>query len=373
MKKKIGITGQNGFIGYHLYQQIKYTCEEFKLVEFDRSFFDDESALDTFVKECDVIVHLAAVNRHENIEALYGINVSLSLKLINSLDRTGAKPHVILSSSTQEENENLYGASKKEARENFSNWSRQSNANFTGLIIPNVFGPFSKPFYNSVIATFCHQLTHDQKPQIDIDRQLNLIYVGDLVNEIIQRIQQLDNTHSCKVEVGSNQKVSEILADLINFKDLYIINGEIPELKSKYDVQLFNTFRSYIDFKTYYPKHLLPHKDNRGAFVEIVKHGIPGQTSYSTTEPEFTRGNHFHTRKIERFAVIQGKALIQLRKIATEEVFNFELEGGQPSFVDMPVWYTHNIKNIGENELITVFWINEPFNPKDPDTYFEIV
>ncbi len=373
MKKKIGITGQNGFVGYHLYQLLKYTREDFELVDFERSFFEEEKKLDQFVNQCDVIVHLAAVNRHESIEKLYEINVSLAQKLIDSLNRTEAKPHVIISSSTQEERDNLYGASKKEARNLFSTWATQTNAHFTGMVIPNVFGPFGMPFYNSVVATFCYQLTHDQTPSIDVDGQLNLIYVGDLVDQIIQKIDSNDNTHNCLVKEGSVQKVSEILNDLKNFKVTYLDSGEIPELNSKYHIQLFNTFRSFIDLKTYFPKYLTPHRDDRGAFVEIIRHGISGQTSYSTTVPEITRGNHFHTRKIERFAVIQGKALIQLRKIGTDEIFNFELEGSQPSFVDMPVWYTHNIKNIGEGELLTVFWINEPFDPKDPDTYFEVV
>ena len=262
---------------------------------------------------------------------------------------------------------------KKEVRRLFSNWADQNNSCFTGMIIPNVFGPFGKPFYNSVISTFCYQLTHDETPKIEVDGQLNLIYVGDLVQIIIQLIGLKENKHNFEIKEGSVQKVSEILKDLIYFKDRYLNTGEIPELNSKYQIQLFNTFRSFIDFKTYYPKYLTPHKVDRGVFVEIIRHGISGQTSYSTTVPGITRGNHFHTRKIERFAVIQGKALIQLRKIGTDEIFNFELEGNQPSFVDMPVCYTHNIKNIGEDELITVFWINEPFDSKDPDTYFEIV
>jgi UDP-2-acetamido-2,6-beta-L-arabino-hexul-4-ose reductase len=373
MGKKIGITGQNGFVGYHLYQLLKYTREDFELVDFERSFFEEEKKLDQFVNQCDVIVHLAAVNRHESIEKLYEINVSLAQKLINSLNRTEAKPHVIISSSTQEERDNLYGASKKEARNLFSTWATQTNSCFTGMIIPNVFGPFGLQFYNSVVATFCHQLTHGDTPKIDIDGQLNLIYVGDLVQQIIERIDSQDNTHDCKIKEGSVQKVSEILNDLNYFKETYLNQGEIPELNSKYHIQLFNTFRSFIDFKTFYPKNLTPHRDARGAFVEIIRHGISGQTSYSTTVPDITRGNHFHTRKIERFAVIQGKALIQLRKIGTAEILNFELDGTQPSFVDMPVFYTHNIKNIGEGELLTVFWINEPFDPKDPDTYLEVV
>ena len=373
LKRKVGITGINGFVGYHLYQQIKYTCEELELVEFERSFFENELKLDNFVRECDVIIHLAAVNRHESQEKLYEINVCLAQTLIYSLERTGSKPHIIVSSSIQEERDNLYGASKKEVRRLISNWADQNNSCFTGMIIPNVFGPFGKPFYNSVISTFCYQLTHDETPKIEVDGQLSLIYVGDLVQKITELIRLKENRHNFEVKAGSVQKVSEILYDLQNFKDTYMNSGEIPELNSKYHIQLFNTFRSFIDFKTFYPKYLTPHRDDRGAFVEVIRHGISGQTSYSSTVPEITRGNHFHTRKIERFAVIQGKALIQLRKIGTDEVFNFELEGSHPSFVDMPVWYTHNIKNIGEDELITVFWINEPFDPKDPDTYFEIV
>lgn len=373
MLKKIGITGKNGFVGYHLFQQIKHTREDFELINFDRSFFEDELILDDFVSQCDVIVHLAAVNRHESQEKLYEINVTLAQSLINSLVRTGSKPHVIVSSSTQEERGNLYGASKKEVRRLLSNWANQTNALFTGMIIPNVFGPFGKPFYNSVIATFCYQLTHEETPSIDVDGQLNLIYVSDLVQKIIQLIELKENIHNYEVKEGSVQKVSQILKDLYYFKDTYLETGEIPELNSKYQIQLFNTFRSFIDFKTYYPKYLTPHKDDRGAFVEIIRHGISGQTSYSKTVQGATRGNHFHTRKIERFAVIQGKALIQLRKIGTDEIFNFELEGSQSSFVDMPVWYSHNIKNIGDDELLTVFWINEPFDAKDPDTYFEIV
>ena len=373
MKKRIGITGQNGFLGYHLYHQLKNLYEEFELVEFNSVFFKDNEKLDSFVRKCDVIVHLAAVNRHESQEQLYEINCSLTNSLIGALERTNSKPHVLISSSTQEGKENFYGESKKKSRNLLSRWAINNDAHFSGLLIPNVFGPFSKPFYNSVIATFCYQLVNGHKPKIEIDGQLNLIYVGDLVNEIIHLIKNSDNSHTYNIRAVSTQKVSEILADLNNFRELYFLSGEIPELNSKYKVQLFNTFRSFIDIKNYYPKQLTAHKDHRGVFVEIIRHGISGQTSYSSTLPGITRGNHFHTRKVERFAVIKGKALIQLRKIGAEEVFNFELDGDNASFVDMPVWYTHNIKNIGKGELITVFWINELFDSKDPDTYFEIV
>ena len=128
-----------------------------------------------------------------------------------------------------------------------------------------------------------------------------------------------------------------------------------------------------MDLANYFPKKFAQHIDDRGSFVEIVRQGIPGQTSFSTTLHEKTRGNHFHTRKIERFAVIKGKAFIQLRRIGTKEVYNFFLDGDEPAYVDIPIWYTHNIMNIGQEILYTIFWINEPFNENDPDTYYEIV
>ncbi|MNV80963.1 hypothetical protein D3C71_1745980 [compost metagenome] len=144
-------------------------------------------------------------------------------------------------------------------------------------------------------------------------------------------------------------------------------------MKNKFELNLFNTFRCFINLEKHYPVKFIKHTDPRGAFVEVIRLNIGGQVSFSTTVPGITRGNHYHTRKIERFAVIKGKALIQLRRIGSDEVLNFYLDGEEPSYVDMPIWYTHNIKNIGEEELYTNFWINEFFDPKDPDTYFENV
>ena len=149
--------------------------------------------------------------------------------------------------------------------------------------------------------------------------------------------------------------------------------GFIPELNDENEVNLFNTFRCYIDNIKHFPVTLVKHADYRGLFVETIKLGVGGQVSFSTTVPGITRGNHYHTRKIERFTVIKGKARIQLRKIGTNEVLNFELDGENPAYVDMPIWYTHNITNVGNDDLYTQFWINEWYNPEDEDTYFETV
>lgn len=366
----IGITGQNGFVGSHLYNTLGLFPEDFNRVDFNKSFFEDEAQLDEFVKSCDVIVHLAAMNRHESEQYIYETNINLVDKLISSLERTKSTPHVFISSSTQEERDNLYGKSKKEGREKLVLWSEENNAKLTGLLIPNVFGPFGKPFYNSFIATFCHQLTHGEKPNIATDGTVNLINVQELVDLIISQIRKSSPHPLFVVKPSAVKKVSEVLSLLEMFKSLYFDKGEIPILNDKFELNLFNTFRSYIDHKDIYPRKFQLHTDSRGTFVEVVRMGIGGQSSYSTTVPGITRGNHFHTRKIERFAVVKGKALIQLRKMDTSEVLDFYLDGEEPSYVDMPIWYTHNIKNIGDEELITMFWINEPYDPSNPDTYF---
>lgn len=371
--KTIGITGQAGFVGSYLYNTLSLLKDEFTTLPFHDHYFEDETALHTWVAQCDAIVHLAAVNRHEDQQALYDINVSLVQKLVNALEKTQSKAQILFSSSTQEERDNLYGQSKKKGRNLLMDWAARAGASFTGLLIPNVFGPFGKPFYNSVVATFCHLLCNGGQPAIDVDGHLKLIYVGELAEQITGAIRQNRNEAEWYVPHTSENNVSQILAHLNRFKEQYFDKGIFPELKDTFERNLFNTFRSYINHKDYFPFRFTQHADDRGVFVELVKLHQHGQVSFSTTHPGITRGNHFHTRKIERFAVIKGKARIQLRKYGTDEVMNFELDGEESSYVDMPVWYTHNITNIGTDELYTIFWINEFYDPADPDTYFETV
>jgi UDP-2-acetamido-2,6-beta-L-arabino-hexul-4-ose reductase len=369
---KVGITGQSGFVGSHLYNflGLKSTIER---IPFHDDFFIDEERFLEFAGSCDVIVHLAAMNRHPDPEVLYQTNIELVNNLISGLEATGNKPHVIFSSSTQEELDNLYGRSKKDGRILLENWTSAAGAKLTAMVIPNVFGPFGKPFYNSVVATFCHLLTHGGEPQIHVNGELKLIYVNELVEQIYKVISGEVVEPVFHVPHTSEKKVTAILGLLNNYKNHYLDNGIIPQLESAFEVNLFNTYRSYIDNASHFPVRLVQHTDDRGTFVETIKLGTGGQVSFSTTKPGVTRGNHFHTRKIERFAVIRGKAKIQLRQIGTDTVQEFFLDGEQPSYVDMPVWVTHNISNIGEDELFTIFWINEWFDPNDPDTFFETV
>lgn len=378
MKLKVGITGQAGFVGYHLYHTLALK-DHIELISFHRSFFSDIALLAAFVKQCDVIVHLAAMNRHDDPQVIYDTNVALVSKLVTACEKENVTPHILFSSSSQEAKDNLYGKSKKEGKELFTAWAERTEGTFTSLTIPNVFGPFGKPNYNSVVATFCHKIARNEAPMIINDSEVGLIYINDLVAHFISVIQDKAKTkniahHSFELTIEPNDyvKVSHIVNLLTQYKEDYMGNGIFPSLEDAFEKALFNTFRCYVP-QTHYPVKLTKHTDDRGSFVEIARTETSGQFSFSTTVPGITRGNHHHTRKAERFAVISGKALIQLRKIGTDEVIDYYLDGKEPAYVDMPIWYTHNIKNIGDEELITLFWINEPYNSEDPDTYFENV
>jgi UDP-2-acetamido-2,6-beta-L-arabino-hexul-4-ose reductase len=369
---KVGVTGSNGFIGWHLCQTIKLYPDNFELIDFKRNWFYNTNELDNFVSNCDIIVHLAGLNRHNDENTIYETNVGIANKLVEAFNRSNYKGRVLFSSSIQEERNNVFGNSKKEARAIFSNWAKENGTQFKGLIIPNVFGAFGLPFYNSVVATFSHQLVNNESPKIETDATLNLIYINDLVKKLIELF-STESNETVNIKFTDTYKVSQILELLNQFKSTYLDNGQIPGFKNQFEINLFNTFRSYFNLSNYFPIKYKNNIDERGNFVELIKLETGGQVSFSTTKPEITRGNHFHTRKIERFSVIKGKALIQLRKIGTNKVFDFYLSGDEPAYVDMPIWHTHNIKNIGEDELYTMFWINEFYDTNDPDTYFEKV
>ncbi|MBC30815.1 MAG: epimerase [Muricauda sp.] len=377
-KHKIGITGQAGFVGYHLYTTLSLN-DGVELVNFERSYFEEPDQLEAFVASCDTIVHLAAMNRHEDPNVIYKTNIALVSKLIAACEAKKVTPHIVFSSSSQELRDNLYGKSKKEGKLKFAEWAQISGGKFTSLTIPNVFGPFGKPNYNSVVATFCHKVAHDEEATIINDGEVGLIYINELVavfiDAIFERIKgQKLNQHSIELDIPPNHhiKVSKLLALLKKYRKDYMDDGIFPNLENAFEKALFNTFRCYVP-ATHYPVKYTKHTDPRGSFVEIARTQTSGQFSFSTTVPGITRGNHFHTRKAERFAVIKGKARIQLRRIGTDRVINYELDGDEPAYVDMPIWHTHNITNIGDDELITLFWINEPYDPEDADTYFEDV
>ena len=213
---------------------------------------------------------------------------------------------------------------------------------------------FVNPNYNSFIATFSHKILNKEIPKVNKNKSVSLIYIGDFIDLIINAIYNNDPI-KIKNELIQTFKVKEILNKLNNFNDSYILKGHIPHLESYFDLCLFNTFRSYIEYEKFFPINHQIHIDGRGLFSELTRSFSEGQTSYSVTKKGIIRGNHFHTRKIERFSVVSGKAKISLREVLSEKKIEFFLDGDRPSYVDMPIWYTHNIENIGDEDLIICF------------------
>ena len=369
---RIIITGQEGFIGYHLFNSLKYRYPELKLIDFKRTFFEDENLIDKAFNKSDIIIHLAGVNRSEDQDYLYSENTSLGQRIINSLKRINFKGKLIFASSTQEELKNNYGKAKKTTRKLFYSESVNCGFDFIGLIIPNVYGPFCRPNYNSFISTFCKNLINGNKNRIIEDKQIPLIYVGNLIDEIISSFNSRSNPKKI-INEDTNIKVSEVNKILEDFNNNYYSNGIIPNLDTEFKKNLFITYTSYITIETFFPKKLQIFSDNRGLFGEVIRSGVSGQTSFSVTNPKQLRGQHFHMKKIERFTVISGEATIEIRKVGAKSKKTFKLSAKQPSYIDMIPWHTHNIKNTGSAPLITLFWINEFFNENEPDTYSEKV
>ena len=264
------------------------------------------------------------------------------------------------------------GKSKNEIRKMFISESKLNNFKFSGLLIPNVFGPFSKPNHNTFIATFCNKIINGKISEIIKDSLIPLIYIDDLILEIINEINNVTNNKKL-INPEIKIKVSEVLNLIKLFNKTYIKSHKLPDIKNKFSENLFNTFLSFIKKEDYYPVYLKNKIDERGGFFEIIREESGGQTSISYTFPNIIRGNHFHTKKIERFCVVKGEALIKIRKLGESNVIKFTVSGSKPSFIDIPIWHTHSIENIGKDELVTVFWINQHFDEKNSDTFSEIV
>ena len=367
---RIIISGHNGFIGEHLVRNLKLHFSKAELIFLTKNDFTNVSRLSLKIKKNDFIFHLAGVNKVSLDEDLYDLNYRINLNLSLALKKVKFSGVLFFSSSLKEKTNSIYGRAKKEGRKMLERLSFELNFTFNFLLIPNVYGPFCKPNYNSFIATFSHNLINKKTVKIIDDDKINLIYIDDLIDFLLKTLKN----PSLKIDLKKSVnifRVSEVLEKLNYFHKTYIGNYEFPKLENHFDNKLFNSFRSYIDLNKYFPISHRIHKDERGLFTELSRSYSKGQSSISFTKPGFTRGNHFHKRKIERFTVLHGEAEIQIRKFLTNEVFSFKLNGGDMSFVDIPIWYIHNIKNIGKEQLITHFWINELFEKNDTDTFPE--
>lgn len=353
-KIKVGITGQSGFVGTHLSNTLRLK-ENITLIPFEDNYFSESEKLNQFVSECDCIVHLAALNRHVDPQVIYHTNVNLVISLIDACKRTNSKPHIIFSSSTQESLENLYGKSKKDGRLLLESWAKENGARFTGMIIPNVFGPYGSPYYNSVVATFCYQLTHNEIPKIQVDGLLKLIFIDDLVKEFYSAIISKNETdfliaknvtHNCEV------KVTEILNILNQFKELYFEKGIIPKLKNKLEYNLFNTFLCFIHADKF-PIYLNQKSEND--VTELLNTECGGKLEILEIKADEIIEEYFSSRKMKRL-ILLGSADIEVWKAGTEKKEHYRAENGNVTLIDIPIWKNFLIRNSGNDVLKVLKW-----------------
>jgi UDP-2-acetamido-2,6-beta-L-arabino-hexul-4-ose reductase len=363
----VGVTGAEGLIGWQTAVFLK-TIPDVELKLATRVTFNEELQLEAFVKSCDVIFHFAGMNRGSDTEVAQ-TNIALIKTLIAALEKVGSTAHLIFSSSTHIKRETLYGQSKRECAALLEAWALRAGALFTNMVLPNVFGERGKPFYNSVVSTFCHQIALGETPTVHQDAQLEQIHAQAVARAFWDVVQ---NKQSGEVWLAGQQiSVLSLLEKIRGFQELYALHI-IPDVRNDFDRDLFNTYRSYL-YPSQYPRALTLHSDYRGSLFESVKTLNGGQTFLSTTKSGITRGNHYHTRKVERFLVVSGEAEIRVRRVFDAKVQVLEVSGTQPSYVDIPTLHTHNITNVGSGELITLFWTHEFYNPSAPDTMMELV
>lgn len=363
---KILITGSNGFIAKNLIEHLKRD-ESIELYLYSRN--DSLNILTAYVKEVDFIFHLAGVNRPQNIEDFYSGNSKLTQFIVNTLIKEKKKTPILFSSSVQSEFDNDYGKSKLEAEECLLNYSKEYSANIFIYKLPNVFGKWSKPNYNSVISTWCYNISHDLEIKVNNkDFNLNLVYVDDVVESFISKINIDENKIYFDVDTFYVKSLGEISELIYSFKESRK-SLVIPEVSSGFERALYSTYLSYLSIDNF-SYSLIGHEDNRGTFYEILKTLNSGQFSLSTTAPGITRGNHYHHSKNEKFLVVSGEALIQFKHIVTNKIIDYKVSDKKMEIVEMIPGYTHNIKNTGNNEMILVLWANEVFDQKKPDTYF---
>lgn len=362
---RIALTGAAGFLGWHTRLRLAALTDH-EVVPVTRENWSD---LDQIVSNSDALIHLAGVNRAETQDEVEQGNTRLGSDIAQAVTAAGHPLRVVMSGTIQVDRDNAYGRGKRLALDAVAAAVTNAGGHFVDVCLPNLFGEHGRPVYNSFVATFVHDTITGRVPQIN-DNPVELLHVQDAAQSLIDALHCVDSQIRPK---GIQTGVARVWDLLQEFHCSYVPVGEIPDLRSKFRIDLFNTYRAGL-FPDHYPIALVPHSDRRGSFVETVRcRGGEGQSSFSTTVPGITRGEHYHLSKIERFAVIQGKARISLRKMFNNEVLDFDVTGEQPVAIDMPVGWVHNITNTGDEILLTQFWSHELFRPEAPDTFAEPV
>jgi UDP-2-acetamido-2,6-beta-L-arabino-hexul-4-ose reductase len=369
--KTVLITGSNGFVGKNLSVTLAQR-PDIKITGFDVA--DDPATLSTLVAEADFIFHLAGVNRPQSPEEFTTGNTGLTETIIALLQNQGKSTPFLLSSSTQALLDNPYGISKRDAEEVVFAYGRQSGAPVFVYRLPNVFGKWCRPNYNSAVATFCHNIAHDLPIQInDPNATMTLAYIDDVVNAFVAALdgKAIIEDLYCIVAPVHTIKLGAIAELIRGFKSSRL-DLSLPNMSEPLTKKLYSTYLSYLPTDQFsYP--LKMNVDDRGSFTEFLRTPDRGQVSINISKPGITKGNHWHHTKNEKFLVVSGRGVIRFRKIGSDEIIEYLISGDKLEVVDIPTGYTHNITNTGDGDMVTVMWVNEMFDSQKPDTFFQLV
>lgn len=365
---KILVTGAKGFIGKNLTVELQRKSD-FKVDAYDLDF--PKGALNKALAEADLIYHLAGVNRPQKIEEFKEGNFDLTRQVCDELLRIGRSPAIVLSSSTQALLDNPYGNSKRQAEEAVLEYAKESGASVFIFRLPGVFGKWCRPHYNSVVATFCHNIARDLQISIsDPEKEVELIYIDDVVRAFSACADDrppLSDGRFSRVEPIYRISLGVLAETLRSFYDSRS-SLELPDMSNRLNRALYATYLSYLPSDSF-AYSLTQRSDPRGELAELLKSQHIGQIFVSRTRPGITRGNHYHDTKVEKFMVMEGDAVIRFRHILREEVIEYPVSGREFRVVDIPPGYTHSIENVGQSDMIVLFWASEIFNPNSTDTF----
>ena len=367
--RSILITGSQGFLGKNLVQKLSMR-DDIKIIEHEVHHSRDE--LEDALHKADVIVHLAGVNRPKIVDEFMRGNAEFTQDICDMLREVNGKPRIIMSSSIQAELGNPYGISKRLAEEELKKFADESGAEVVVFRFKNIFGKWSRPNYNSVVATFCHNIARDLPITVtDPSRELELVYIDDVIAAIVNEIDSKDaklGFHFAEEIEGFKVRLGD-LADTIQAFRESRISCMLPEFSNRFTACLYATYLSYLDGNDL-AYDLEQKTDPRGALAEFIKSPHIGQIFVSRTKPGITRGNHYHHTKVEKFFVVEGTGIVRLRHLRTGELVEYKVSGDDFRVVDIPPGYTHSIENIGSTDMVVIFWASEVFDPERPDTYY---
>ena len=378
------VTGANGFVGRNLISQLHNIqsgkAKNYKMLGklkvFEYDVNSDPAELEAYCKCADFVFNLAGVNRPKDPAEFVKGNFGFASTLLNTLKKYNNTCPVMISSSTQAAQDNPYGESKRAGENLLFDYSKATGSKVLVYRFPNVFGKWCRPNYNSAIATFCHNITHGLDIQVN-DRSvvMNLVYIDDVVNELIAALTGDENRvgEYCAVPTVHTITLGEIVDLLYTFQSSRV-NLTVPNVGNAFEKKLYSTYLSYLPTNQFsYPLKMIV--DERGSFTEIIRSLDRGQVSVNISKPHITKGNHWHHTKNEKFVVVSGQGVIRFRKMdePDAEVIEYLVSGSKIEVVDIPIGYTHNIENLGDTDMVTFMWCNECFDPQNPDTFFETV